>query len=62
VEKTRSYQKTSKWMHGLETGCTVRSITADVQPRAQTYGPECDKKLYFHPLSRSSCFLVLELF
>jgi hypothetical protein len=62
VGKMRFSLKTLKQMYGLETRCMVRSITADVQPRARTYGLECDKELYFHQSSHSSYFLVLELF
>jgi hypothetical protein len=62
VEKMRFSLKTSKRMYGLETECTVRSLTADFQPQAQTYGSEYDKELYFHQLSYSSYFPSLELF
>jgi hypothetical protein len=48
VEKMRFFLKASKWMYGLETGHTVRSVTADVRLRAWTYGLECDRGLYFH--------------
>jgi hypothetical protein len=62
MEKMRFSLKTLKRMYGFETEHTVRSITMDVWPQTWTYGLECDMELYFHQLSHSSCFLVLELF
>jgi hypothetical protein len=56
VEKMKFSLKASEQTYGLTTEHTVQSITADVRPRAQTYGLECDRGLYFHQLSHSSCF------
>jgi hypothetical protein len=32
------------------------NLGADVQSRDQTYGPECERGLYFHQPSHSFCF------
>ena len=40
----------------------ARRVAVDIQPQARKYGSECDMELYFHQLSQSSYFLVLELF
>jgi hypothetical protein len=56
VKKMRFSLKTLERTYGLETERTLRSITVDIQPRARTYGPECDRELYFHQQSHSSCF------
>jgi hypothetical protein len=48
VEKMRFSLKTSKYMYGLKIGRIVQCVTAGVWPRTRTYGPECDKGLYFH--------------
>jgi hypothetical protein len=56
VEKIRFSLKTMEQTYGLETRCTVRSITANVRPQAQKYNPECDNRLYFHQPSHSFCF------
>jgi hypothetical protein len=56
VEKIRFFLKILKRMYGLETRCTVRSITVDIQPRARTFGLECDKGLYVYQSSHSFCF------
>jgi hypothetical protein len=61
VEKIGFSMKTSKWTYGLETERTVQSITMDVRPRARTYGSKCDKELYFHQPSHSSCFLIFRV-
>jgi hypothetical protein len=53
--------KTSKQMYCLEIRRTIRSITANVWPQAQTYGVECDIELYFCRPSHNYCFLILEL-
>ena len=56
MEKMRLSLKTSERTYGLKTRRMVQSITIDVQPRARTYSPECDRGLYFHQLSHSSYF------
>jgi hypothetical protein len=56
VEKMRFSLKTSERTYSLKIRHTIRSIIVDVQPQGQTYGPECDKGLYFHRLSYTSCF------
>jgi hypothetical protein len=48
--------KTSEWTYGLETGRMVQSIIVDKRLRARTYGPECDRGLYFHQQSHRSYF------
>jgi hypothetical protein len=40
--------KTLEQRYGLETEHTAGSVTADVRLQVQTYGPECDRGLYFH--------------
>jgi hypothetical protein len=40
----------------------LENLEVDVRPRARTYDPKCDRELYFHQPSHSSCFLILELF
>jgi hypothetical protein len=52
---------TSEWTYGLMTGRTTRHDTMDVQPRAWMYGQSVTGKPYFHQLSHSSRFLILEL-
>jgi hypothetical protein len=48
VKKMRFSLKTLEQTYGLETGGTVRSVTANVRPKARTYGLEYDKGLNFH--------------
>jgi hypothetical protein len=65
VGKMRFSLKILKWVYGLETECTIRSIIANVRPRTRTYGPygmKCVRGLYFNQPSSSSYFLVLKLF
>ena len=39
-----------------ENEALPKILEADVRPRTWTYGPECDRGLYFHQLSHSSNF------
>jgi hypothetical protein len=48
-------------MYGLVTERTTLRDTVEVWPRARTYGQCVTGKPYFHQLSHSSCFLILEL-
>ena len=48
--------KTSEQTYGVKIGCTAQSVTADVQPRVQTYGQSVTGEHHFYQPSHSSYF------
>jgi hypothetical protein len=50
-----------EWTYGLVTKRTSCRDMVDIRPRVRMYGQSVTGKPYFHQLSHSSCFLVIEL-